>query len=184
MTARDRELSDDAVVRAVTDGRREAYALLVQRYQDILYRHALRMVGEPDEAADIVQTAFIKGFERLASCRDPKRVGAWLFRINANQCRDYLKNSRRKNVRLDAATAVSGEKENPEGLAQRGELMDRIKAAIDRLPTDEREAFVLKHIEGLAYKEMAALLGTSIPALKMRVHRARESLQDLLEEYR
>jgi len=184
LTAHDNELSDSAVVRAVSDGRKEMYAVLVQRYQDILYRHALRMVAEPDEAADIVQASFIRGFERLESCRDPERVGAWLFRINANQCRDYLKDLRRKNVRLDERTALTGDAENPEGVAQRGELMNRIKAAIDRLPTDEREAFVLKHIEGLAYKEMAALLGTSIPALKMRVHRARESLQGLLEEYR
>lgn len=183
MTARDSELSDSAAVRAVIDGRKEDYAILVRRYQDILYRHALRMVGEPDEAADIVQTAFIKGFEQLASC-DPERVGAWLFRIGANQCRDYLKNPRRKNVELTETLAPPGEGEDPEGTAHRGELMERINQALDRLPPDEREAFVLKHIEGLPYKDISGLLEASIPALKMRVHRARESLQELLEEYR
>ena len=184
MTARDSKLSDGAAVRAVIDGRKEVYAILVQRYQDILYRHALRMVGQPDEAADIVQAVFIKGYEQLASCRDRERVGAWLFRIGANQCRDYLKNPRRKNVELTETLALPGEGEDPEGTAHRGELMERINQALDRLPPDEREAFVLKHIEGLPYKEISGFLEASIPALKMRVHRARESLQELLEEYR
>ncbi|KPK00950.1 MAG: hypothetical protein AMS20_14545 [Gemmatimonas sp. SG8_28] len=178
------EASDGAVVRAVTDGRKEDYAILVQRYQDVLYRHALRMVGQPDEAADLVQAAFIKGYEQLASCRDPERVGAWLFRIGANQCRDYLKNWRRKKVELDETSAPASESENPEGTTLRGELMEQIHRALDRLPPDEREAFVLKHIEGLSYKEISVLLEASVPALKMRVHRARESLQELLEGYR
>lgn len=178
------ELSDGAVVRAVLDGRKQAFALLVRRYQDTLYRHAERMTGRPDEAADIVQASFLKGYENLKRCRDPERVGAWLFRIAANHCKDYLKNRRRRDLRLDELAPLPNEREQPEEAMERRQLRDRIGNALQQLAIEQREAFVLKHVEGLSYSEMAQLLNASVPALKMRVHRAREELQTLLEEYR
>ncbi|UCC71547.1 MAG: sigma-70 family RNA polymerase sigma factor [Gemmatimonadota bacterium] len=184
MRAHESELSDGALVRAVLDGDTEAFAVLVRRHQDSLYRHAARMIGRPDEATDVVQSALIKGFESLRRCRDPDRVGAWLFRINANQCKDYLKNRRRRELRLDDAAPLASGRSNPEETAERGRLRQRIAAALERLSADEREAFLLKHVEGRSYSEMAELLGASVPALKMRVHRAREELQELLEDYR
>ncbi len=184
MTAGASEQSDGAVVRAVLNGNEGAYAVLVRRYQDTLYRHAERMTGQPDEATDIVQASFVKGYQSLETCRDAERVGAWLFRITANQCKDYLKKRRRKDVKLAEADSLPSENDDPEESVERGELKDRINEALDRLSPDEREAFVLKHIQGLSYHEMSDTLDASIPALKMRVHRARESLQELLEEYR
>lgn len=178
------EMSDAAIVRAVLNGHKEAYSVLVRRYQDELYRHAERMTGRPDEAADVVQVAFVKGFENLSRCRNPDRVGGWLFRITANQCKDWLKNRRRDNLRLDDLHALESEREGPDESTERSRLGDRIQEALDRLVPEQREAFVLKHVDGLSYEEMAERLDVSISALKMRVHRAREELQTLLEEYR
>jgi RNA polymerase sigma-70 factor (ECF subfamily) len=155
----------------------------VERYQDSLYRYAERMTGRPDEASDIVQASFVKGYENLDHCRNAERVGAWLFRINVNQCKDYLKNRRRRDIHLDDAARLLSEQDDPEMSAERGQLRDEIAKALYRLSQDEREAFVLKHLEGFAYQEMSEMLGVSVPALKMRVHRAREELQTLLEEY-
>ncbi len=183
MSAGEGELSDGAVVRAVLSGNPEIYAVLVRRYQETLFRHAQRMTGQADEAEDIVQTSFVRGYENLQRCRDVDRVGAWLFRINANACKDYLKNRRRKDLRLDAVSPLPGE-EDPQASAEQRQVRDHITAALDGLSADEREAFVLKHVEGLSYQEMADMLDVSISALKMRVHRAREGLQALLEEYR
>src|SRR5688572_27534739 len=84
-------LTDAQAVRAVLAGQHELYAVLVRRYQDVLFAHAFRMVGGRDEAADVVQRALVRGFDRLASCRQPDRVGGWLFRILANECRDRLR---------------------------------------------------------------------------------------------
>jgi RNA polymerase sigma-70 factor (ECF subfamily) len=184
VTAGAEDLSDGAVVRAVLNGNEEAFAVLVRRYQDVLYRHAERMTARPDEAADIVQAAFVKGFQSLRHCRDPERVGAWLFRINANLCKDYLKNRRRKDLRLEDAALLTGGRDDPEAAAERSWIRERIAEALERLSPDEREAFVLKHVEGLSYQEMSELVEASVPALKMRVHRAREELQELLEDYR
>ena len=85
------ERTDAQVVRDVLAGDQDAYRLLVRRYGDTLYGHALRMSGNPDEAADLVQRALVQGFERLRTCREPERVGAWLFRIAANLCKDHVR---------------------------------------------------------------------------------------------
>jgi RNA polymerase sigma-70 factor (ECF subfamily) len=178
------EVSDADVVREVLGGCTEAYATLVRRYQGFLFRHAERMTGSGDEAADIVQMAFVKGYRNLERCRNPERVGAWLFRISANLCKDFLKNRRRLNLSLQDTPAVTSKRDNPGDAAEQSEMGTKIDRALQRLAADQREAFVLKHVEGRSYKEMSDMLEASVPALKMRVHRAREELQTLLAIYR
>lgn len=175
--------SDGAVVRRVLDGDGEAYGLLVQRYQDMLYRHAERMTGRSDVAADVVQQAFLRGYRNLDRCRNPGSVGGWLFRITSNLCKDYLKDRRRENVALEDAPALESGESNPAEDARVAELRGELDQALSSLTPEKREAFLLKHLEGRSYDEMSELLGVSVSALKMRVHRAREKLQDLLRDY-
>ena len=177
-------ISDSDVVGAILDGDTEAFAVLVRRYQDVLYAHAFRMVGGGDEAADLVQRALVAGYRRLATCREPSRVGGWLFRILANLCRDHLRDRRRRDISLDVLPPLRAGDEGPDGDARRVELGARLRSALDRLDEGHREAFLMKHLEGRRYGEMSELLGVSVPALKMRVHRARDELRELLEEYR
>lgn len=179
-TTADEGPSDGEVVARVLDGDRDAYRILVRRHEDTLFAHAVRMTGRGDVAADLVQAGLIKAYTSLDRCRNPDKFGGWAFRIVANQCKDYLKNVRRQNVDLDAVEPVPGEWDPEEELEQ-SELRRRIDAALDRLPADQREAFVLKHEEGRSYDEMSELLEVSVGALKMRVHRAREALVELLE---
>ena len=178
------ELSDGEVVREILGGQREMYRVLVRRYQDVLYRHAYRMVGRADDAADIVQKTLVSGFQKLNRCRDPERVGGWLFRISANLCKDFLKSPRRDNLSLDGASATVIDRSSPDDDLEREELKERVQQALERLSPEQREAFVLKHLEGRSYDEIATLLGASKSALKMRVLRAREELQTLLKVYR
>lgn len=165
------------------DGRQDQYAVLVRRYQDVLFRHAERMTGRPDEAEDIVQLTFVRGYRSLASCRDPDRVGGWLFRIAANLCKDQVKGRRGRERPLEEVREQSAAEPGPHARTEQHEIRRRIDGALDRLPADQREAFVLKHVEGWSYQEMSERLDVSVPALKMRVHRAREELQRLLESY-
>jgi len=176
------ERTDAQVVRDILDGDRDAYRLLVRRYGDTLHGHALRMTGSPDEAADLVQRALVKGFRKLGSCKDPDRVGAWLFRINANMCKDHVR-GRRSNVSLTAVAGALRGSENPESDVEGAEIRQKIWGALDALTPEQKEAFVLKHVEGRTYEEIAAVMNTSVASLKMRVHRAREALRGLLEEY-
>ncbi len=176
-----RERSDAELVQGSLAGSDGAFGELVRRYQDLLYRHAERMTGRPDEAEDVVQASFIKAHRRLASCRDPERVGAWLFRICANACKDHLKLRRSDGVALDEVPGLVGD-DGPDRALARSDLRREIESALRRLGDEQREAFLMKHVEGLSYEEMAEVLEASVPALKMRVHRAREELQVLLED--
>ena len=170
------------MVRTVLDGDREAYRVLVRRYEDVLYRHAVRMVDRPDDAADLVQRALVKGYRRLESCRHPEKVGGWLFRITSNLCKDYLKSRDRDGVALEDSGPLESQRGDPDRELARSQLSDELDRALDRLSPDQREAFLLKHMEGRSYPEMAEMLDASVSALKMRVHRAREELQKLLLE--
>lgn len=174
--------SDGEVVRAVLDGRTDRYRILVRRYQDPLFRHARRMVDDEDRARELVQRAFVKGFRKLRSCRDPEKVGGWLYRITTNLCKDHLKSRRRDEVALDDAPQLTARRGDPDADLERSALREEIRAALDRLTPDQKEAFLMKHLEGRSYAEMSELLGASRSALKMRVHRAREELRELLED--
>jgi RNA polymerase sigma-70 factor (ECF subfamily) len=178
-----RHRSDADLVGESLHGSEQAFGELVRRYQDLLYRHAERMTGRADDAEDVVQTAFIKAHRSLRRCRDPERFGAWLFRIGANTCKDFLKSRRRSAISLSEVPELPAGHGDPQLAADRGALRDRVERALQQLPVERREAFLMKHVEGQSYAEMAESLGVSVPALKMRVHRAREELQELLKPY-
>jgi len=178
------ERTDSQVVRDVLAGERDAFRLLVRRYGGMLYNHAVRMVSDRDDASDLVQRALVRGYKKLSTCREPDRVGAWLFRILANLAKDHAKSRRHQDVSLERVGEIPEERGDPMESTHRGEIRARLNQALVRLTPDQREAFILKHLEGRSYEEMAAILDVSRDSLKMRVHRAREALKDLLEEYR
>jgi RNA polymerase sigma-70 factor (ECF subfamily) len=171
--------SDQDVIARVMAGDRDGFSILINRYSDPLYRHALGMTGSPDVAEDILQTSFIKAYHHLGEVRG--RFDAWLFRIVANGCKDWLKNIRRTHLSYEEDDQPSGYA-TPEEDLDRTELRTDLDYALNQLASSLREAFVMKHVEGRSYEEMADLLCTTVGALKMRVHRAREALQALLEE--
>ena len=171
--------SDQDIISRVIAGDRDAFGTLINRYSDAVYRHALGMTGSPDVAEDILQTSFIKAYHHLGEVRG--RFDAWLFRIVANGCKDWLKNIRRSHLSYDEDDQPSSLTTPDEDL-DRTELRQDLDGALAELAPSLREAFVMKHVEGRSYEEMADLLGSTVGALKMRVHRAREALQALLEE--
>ena len=170
---------DQEVISRVLAGDRDAFGILIQRYSDPLYRHALGMTGSPDVAEDILQMSLIKAYQHLAEVRG--RFDAWVFRIVANGCKDWLKNIRRTHLSYEEDDQPSSYA-TPEEELDRTELRSDLDRALASLPASLREAFIMKHVEGRSYEEMAELLETTVGALKMRVHRAREALQALLEE--
>jgi RNA polymerase sigma-70 factor (ECF subfamily) len=175
----DQDNTDQLIIQRVLAGNRDEFRTLISRYSDPLYRHALCMTGSPDVAEDILQLSFIKAYQHLAEVRG--RFDAWVFRIVANGCKDWLKNIRRSHLSYDEDDQPSSFS-TPDEELDRTELRSDLDRALATLPGSLREAFVMKHVEGRSYEEMADLLGTTVGALKMRVHRAREALQALLEE--
>jgi RNA polymerase sigma-70 factor (ECF subfamily) len=172
-------LSDGVLVLQVRAGQVEQFAVLVERYRAEFGRYAAAVCGDSDTAADALQEAFIKAFGALASC-DPDKFKAWFFRILRNQCSD-LRRRWRRQVPLELADRPARERAD-DGL-RCSEIRRALDAALEALTPEQREAFVMKHIEGRSYGEMAELLETGEDALKMRVYRAREIVKEQLEAY-
>jgi RNA polymerase sigma-70 factor (ECF subfamily) len=172
-------LSDAELVSRVLAGDVDLYRVLVERYRLEFGRYATAMLGgDADDAADALQEALIRAFDSLASCRDPGRFKAWLFRIVSNQCHNWRRR-RREHVSLESVSSAADDA--ADATLQSKELSQTIAAALNDLTDEQREAFVMKHVEGRSYAEMAELLGVGEDALKMRVYRARDELKQRLE---
>lgn len=176
------ELTDADAVAAVLAGDVDAYAILVERYRDAYMRFAVRMLGDREDADDALQSAFVRGYRNLGKCQDPSRFGAWLYQIAINECRTAGTRRGRRELRLVrgdvALERVVGDDHATDDVA----LREEIQRALDQLDADQREAFILKHVEDLSYEEMSELTGLGVSALKMRVKRACERLRPMLEE--
>ena len=175
---RARSRSDAELIQRVLTGKRNEYAELMRRHQDVLYRHARGMGLDHDTALDLVQDAFIKAFTRLNECHNPDRFRAWLFRLARNVCLDHLKNVRRLTIPLSAVPHV----ENLAAETNDLDLGHTLREALATLPEALREAFLLKHDANWTYEEIAELTAASPSAVKMRVHRAREAMREFLIE--
>lgn len=174
---------DAAVVAQILAGDGEAFGILIRRYEPGLIRFATRMLGNPDSAADAVAESLVRAYRHLAQCRDPARLRSWLYRITGNRCRSHLARRHTNDIPLSEAPAPAlSEASDTWEVLVRAEQLALVERALAALPAEKREAFVLKHVEGMSYEEMAAITGARIPTLKMRVHRAREALLAALEE--
>lgn len=175
-------LSDAELIAAVLAGDIDSFSGLVRRYQDTCTRFAVRMLGSRVDADDALQSAFMRAFRGLRSCKDPDHFGGWLYQIVVNECRTYASRQRRRELRFPPAAEAIERAVAPgsEDEAER-DVGGHIERALSMLPSEQREAFLLKHVEELTYEEIAAMTGVSVPALKMRVKRACDGLRDLLE---
>lgn len=174
-------MTDAMLVCRVLDGDPRAFTILVDRHLQPCLRFATRMLGGPHDAEDVTQEALLRAYRALATYDPSNSFRTWLFAILVNRCRTSLLQRNRyvRRVVTDEAalqTAVSSDE------ATATELRIEIERAVAMLEPDQREAFLLKHVEQLGYDEMAAVTGAGVSALKMRVKRACERLQELLGE--
>ena len=175
-------VSDEDVIARVLAGDKQQYELVVSRYQQAMYRHAVSIVLDHDVAADMVQDAFVRAYLNLRECRDRTRFRAWLFRTLRNRCFDYLKEAGRRNVRLDDVEEPLDEADGPAAVVERHEMRAGIRQALGELPPALREAFVMHYVDGVPYETMSERLDASVSALKMRALRAREALTRALRK--
>ena len=184
---------DRSTVDAVRRGSTDAFRGFVERHGDVVYAVLRRLVGSPDLAEELAQETFVRAFEGLDGFRGEAGFRTWLVQIAVNLVRDRRRVARRSPtvVSLEELRARSDVDADPPEqrpsvepigrLAQR-EASARLEQELERLPMDYREAFVLKHVEGLPYEEIARITGQSIGCLKVRVHRARARLKQALAD--
>jgi RNA polymerase sigma-70 factor (ECF subfamily) len=160
----------------------DAFGQLVERYATVIVNLAYRMVGDRTEAEDLAQETFVAAFKALPRFRAESKFSTWLYRIAANKCKDWLRAKQpgqgAQDVDVDEVLedGVAAEERTPELLLSQQQVAGQLDRAIQRLPPLYREAFVLKHVEGLSYEEMQEIVGVNADTLKMRVYKGRLQL--------
>ena len=174
-------MTDATLVRRVLGGDTAAFTTLVDRHAAACTRFAMRMLGNREDAEDAVQESFLRAYRSLARYEERQAFRTWLFQILVNRCRtSAVRRQRRQRMFLVDDNAVAAASVRP--AAESTELRAELRRAIASLDADQREAFLLKHVELLSYDEMAAATGVGVSALKMRVKRACDRMQWLLRE--
>jgi RNA polymerase sigma-70 factor (ECF subfamily) len=179
-------LPDSITVRAVLAGDANAFAVLVDRHHARCLRVATHLLGDGDDAEDVVQEAFVRAYRHLGSYRERDKFGAWLLRIVVNQCRTRATREARYTRFDDDASALEHAQRLHETHESTHDASDRraeLAHALAQLGPAQREAVVLRFAEELSYDEIAALTGVGVSALKMRVQRACLRLRELLAEH-
>lgn len=172
-------MTDASLVREVLGGNSSAFTTLVDRHARVCLRFATRMLGNVQDAEDVTQETFLRAYGALARYDGRVAFQTWLLSILVNRCRTALGTRKRRDARVfvdEGAVAIAAAPMRDDDAA----LRDSIERALARLEPAQREAFLLKHVEGLSYDEMSAMTGAGVSALKMRVQRACERLQELL----
>ena len=172
------DLEDAALVRASQQGDRDAFGALISKHAQSILSLTTRMLG-PGDAEDAAQETFVAAYKALPAFKFDSKFSTWLYRIGVNKCTDALR-ARRPNTSLDAddgsVAFEPADRETPESQLEQAELAWALDQAIQALPAVYRESFVLRHIEGLDYDEMSAVVGVNRDTLKMRVYKARTLL--------
>jgi RNA polymerase sigma-70 factor (ECF subfamily) len=186
-------VDDETLTRELAADLDGAFEGLVLAYQDRLYAFGLRLTGSPRDAEEIAQDAFVRAYRALSRYPAERvqtlRLRAWLFQVTVNVARN------RARVRRPAETPLvspdgsrdglselpADDAEQPEQVAERLEEQDRVAAVVASLPERYRAAVVLRHIQGLSYQEIAAVLGQPAGTVKSNVHRGVASLRAALD---
>jgi RNA polymerase sigma-70 factor (ECF subfamily) len=189
--------SDQQVVAWAQDGAEAAFRELVRRYQRPVFSLIYRMVRDREAAEDLAQETFIKVLNAIDSYRPEHKFSSWIFKIANNAAIDHLRRREPDLLSLEGAPdAVSVDRQEATALQVRDrgespleelearELGSHIEGAIARLRPEYRACILLRHVEGRAYEEIAAILGLPLGTVKTYIHRARGELRDILEPLR
>jgi RNA polymerase sigma-70 factor (ECF subfamily) len=165
--------------------RDEAFAELYRRHKSEIYSYCLRMMGRDEAlASDLFQDVFIRAYERAAQFRSGTNVRGWLYTIARNLCLNAMRSRQPvDSIELHPMLANVDRSLAPEYDEAQHFLRDRIERAVAELPTEYREAFVLREFDGFSYANIAEMTGTSLSVTKVRIWRAKERLRTLLQPY-
>lgn len=182
-----RDSSDAVLVKRVREGEIAAFEVIMRRYNQRLYRIARSILGEEDEALDVVQETYVRAYYQLDQFRGPEGFAGWLSRIASNEAMMRLRKSRRLIYSLDDPDGGSDNMESDEpqpidGIA-RQQVRELLEEAIDSLPTDLRSVYVMRAIQQLSTAETALSLDVSADVVKTRYLRARRALRSIFTRH-
>lgn len=184
--------SEKAAIEAVQGGDVDRFGELVDQHKDQVYGVLRRLVRDEDLAEDLAQTAFVQAYEALDGFRGEASFGTWVTQIGIHLARASFRRGSRENVvsleelvehhQESSILLESDAASDPFETTVQSELEERLEQSIAELSETYREAFVMRHLEGMSYERIASITGDSVGALKVRTHRARKMLLERLHE--
>ena len=192
--------SDEELMRRYAAGEARAFDLIVSRYERPLYGYILRSVKRQEIAEELLQEVFIRVLRNAATYQQSAKFTTWLYTIARNICIDRArKHNRRRELSLDES--VGGDQEASSSVSyidrlvdedasvshmshERRQFLERLEDALQSLPEEQREVFLLKEVSGLKFREIAELVGAPVPTIKSRMRYALQALRGHLEAYR
>ena len=183
------ERTESILVADLCDGDMTALAILVDRHKDLVYRVAMQITKNSDDASDVLQDAFLKVYDSINAFRQESAFETWLYRIVVNLSIDAVKKRKRQQESMASLSEVSDVHQNqdiqqdPTRQAERNELQEWVTQAINSLSIKHRSVVILHELEGLSHPQIADILDCSEGTVRSRLHYARKKLRVLLAPY-
>ena len=183
-------ITDKEIIKRVKNGDKNAYDLLVLKYQQRVINLISRVVKNHADALDVSQETFIKAYKALPNFRGESAFYTWLYRIAVNTAKNHLTVQSRKITKSDYDVTeieqIEGnmtltEQATPENLLFKDELQETVLNTIENLPEDLKSAIMLREIEGLSYEEIAAVMECPVGTVRSRIFRARETIDNKIK---
>ena len=172
-------------VNASLEGDQDAFAELLYSFQDAVYNLCYRMLGERTEAEDAAQEVFLRAYSNLYRYDQTRSFKTWILTIASNHCIDRLRKRRMAFVSLDepipATLSLSSDEPEPEQALLKNARSEQVQALLNGLDEDYRAAVVLRYWYDYSYAEIARIMNTTESAIKSRLHRARRSLAEMID---
>ena len=177
------DVDEACLIRRAQEGYLDAYAELVDRHAALAYRVALRVLGNHHDAEDVAQDALVAAWQQLPQFRGQSKFSTWLYRIVSRRALNEIQRHHATDS-LDLIHEIADTAAEPAAALERDLVMDAVTNAIQALPPAQRIVVVLHHFEGLSYTDVAAITGSSVPAVRSHLFRARRTLGSALEAWR
>ncbi len=181
-------MSEKQLIERMKAGDEEAFTRFFELYKDVIYNFGIRFCGNPEDASDVLQETLINTFKYIRNFKGDAKLTTWLYRVASNACLQKRRKENGRESSLDALLEVSrdpgrGSGDHPYDRLEQKEAARIIERAILRLPEDYRLPFLLREVEQLPHREIAEILDTSLSNAKVRVHRARLMLREMVADY-
>ena len=181
---------DKECVRRILSGEKDAFEMIIRKYQSPIFNYIGRAVGDYQTALEFTQDIFIKTYSHLSSYNPHYKFKTWIFKIASNYLIDYWRKKKISTLSVDQPKSsdddrplvqLASENRGVEDQFVMDELKNKIETVLEKVPPELRELFIWRHVNGLSYKEMAQIKNIPLGTVKNRVYQAKELIRSLLE---
>jgi len=179
-------IGDAECVRRVQQGDTDSFEVLVRRHQKAIFNLVYRLLGNYDEAAEVVQEVFLSAFKSIHQFRGEANFSTWLYRIGLNHAstrRKSLNSAQQHNIPLDGTEVIADGAVDPAKNFEHKEIQQRVQQALNSLDPEDARVILLRDLQDVPYEDVAEMLDIPVGTVKSRLHRARQALRTSLAPY-